>query len=165
MWLIVPKNLECCTCLLRQTGQQDNCFFWIWMWLAICKLKVTSATKWWLLKMCLLKHRKNFVPFSRYLIFCIFNHPMIYQISDVTMSISTLDRIHFWIYLLNHKSWSHQTWSVDRYKQEQQFSVIFRTTWETGARFQVFFNLATCPNYSITKYGKIPVLKRWIKDN
>ena len=32
---------------------------------------------------------KNYVPFSRYLSFCIFNHSMIYQISDVTMSIST----------------------------------------------------------------------------
>ena len=41
----------------------------------------------------------------------------IYQISDVTMSISKWDKVHFWIYLLNHKSWSHQTWSVDRYKQ------------------------------------------------
>ena len=62
---------------------------------------------------------KNYVPFSRYSSFCIFNHPMIYQISDVTMSISTWGKVHFWIYLLNHKSWSHQTWPVDRYKQGQ----------------------------------------------
>ena len=33
--------------------------------------------------------KKNYVPFSRYSSFCIFNHPMIYQISDVTMSITT----------------------------------------------------------------------------
>ena len=33
--------------------------------------------------------QKNYVPFSRYPSFCIFNHPMIYQISDTTMSIST----------------------------------------------------------------------------
>ena len=32
--------------------------------------------------------QKNFVLFSRYSRFCIFNHPMIYRISDVTMSIS-----------------------------------------------------------------------------
>ena len=32
---------------------------------------------------------KNYVPFLSYSSFCIFNHPMIYQISDVTMSIST----------------------------------------------------------------------------
>ena len=50
---------------------------------------------------------KNYVPFSRYSSFCIFSHPMIYQISDVTMSISTWDNVHFWIYLLNHNSWSH----------------------------------------------------------
>ena len=33
--------------------------------------------------------QKNYVPFSRYSSFFIFNHSMIYQISDVTMSIST----------------------------------------------------------------------------
>ena len=92
---------------------------------------------------------KNYVPFPSYSSFCIFNHSMIYQISDVTMSI--------WTYLLNHKSWIHKTWLVYRYKQGQQFSVIFWTIWETEARFQVLFNLATCPNYSITKYAKIPV--------
>ena len=30
--------------------------------------------------------QKNYVPFSRYSSFCIFNHPMIYQICDVMMS-------------------------------------------------------------------------------
>ena len=33
--------------------------------------------------------QKNYVPFSRYSSFCIFNNPVIYQICDVTMSIST----------------------------------------------------------------------------
>ena len=47
------------------------------------------------------------------------NFFMIYQISDVTMSISTWDMVHFWIYLLNYNSWIHQTWSVDRCKQGQ----------------------------------------------
>ena len=32
---------------------------------------------------------KKYAPFSRYSSFCVFNHPMIYQISDVTVSIST----------------------------------------------------------------------------
>ena len=63
--------------------------------------------------------KKNYVPFSRYSSFCIFHHAMIYQISDVTMSISTWDKVHLWIYHLNHKSWSHETWPVDRYKQVQ----------------------------------------------
>ena len=40
-----------------------------------------------------------------YLSFCSFSHPMIYLISDVTMSISTWDRKQFWIYLLNHNSY------------------------------------------------------------
>ena len=101
--------------------------------------------------------KKNYVPFSRYSSFRIFNHPMIYQIREVTMTISTWDNLHFWIYLLNHNSWSHQTWSVDRYKQWQWFSVILWTTWRTGARFQVLCNLATFRNYSQTKYVKIPV--------
>ena len=62
---------------------------------------------------------KNYVPFSRYSSLCIFNHPMIYQICNVTMSISKWDKVHFWIYLLNHSSWCYQTWPVDRYKQGQ----------------------------------------------
>ena len=44
---------------------------------------------------------KNYVLFSKYLRFCIFNHTMIYQNCDVMMIISTWDRVHFWIYLLN----------------------------------------------------------------
>ena len=96
--------------------------------------------------------------------FCIFNHRMIYQISDVTMSISAWDEVHFWIYL-ERQIISHQTWPVDRYKQGQKFSVIFGTIWETGTRFQVLFNLATCPNYSITKYAKIPVFHFFEKVN
>ena len=48
---------------------------------------------------------------------CIFNHSMIYQISDLMMSISTWNRVHFWIYLLNQSSLTHQTWLTDRYKQ------------------------------------------------
>ena len=37
--------------------------------------------------------------------FCVFNHPLIYEICDVMMNISsTWDRMHFWIYLLSHSS-------------------------------------------------------------
>ena len=60
---------------------------------------------------------KNYVPFSRYSSFSIFNHAIIYQICDITMSISTWDKVHVWMYLLNHNSSSHQTWPIDRYKQ------------------------------------------------
>ena len=63
--------------------------------------------------------KKNYIPFSRYSSFYIFNYPMIHQICDVTMSISTWDKVHFWIYLLNQNSWSDQTWPIDRYKQWQ----------------------------------------------
>ena len=105
----------------------------------------------------ILLFRRKFVLLSRYSGFCIFNHPIIYQICDVMMSISTWDKMHFWIYLLNHNSLSHQTWQIDRYEQGQQLPGIFWTIWRTGARFQVLFNLATCSNYSITNYVKIPV--------
>ena len=64
---------------------------------------------------------EKLVPFSRYSSFCTFNHPMIYQTCDVMMSISTQDRVHFSIYLLNHNSLSHQTWPIDRYKEGQEF--------------------------------------------
>ena len=79
-------------------------------------LKVTCTTKYNFSKYTM-RHRLR--------IFCIFNHPMIYQICDVMMSISTWDKAHFWIYLLNHNSVTHQTWSIGRYKGN-----IFLKSWE-----------------------------------
>ena len=104
---------------------------------------------------------KYYAPFSRYSSFCIFNHRMIYQICYI-ICISTWDRVHFWVYLLNHNPISHHTWPTDRYKQGQYFSAIFRTI-RTGAKFQVLSNLANCFKYSTTSYVKI--LKRWKRDN
>ena len=83
---------------------------------------------------------KSYVPFSRYSSFCNFNHPMIYQICDIIMSIRTWDMVYFWIYLLNQNSLTHQTWSIDRYQQRQYFSEIIWMTWMTGAKFQALFN-------------------------
>ena len=60
----------------------------------------------------------HYVPLQQYSSFCIFNHPMIYQIM---ISISTSDRVHFLIYLLNHDLLTHQTWSIDRYKEGDIF--------------------------------------------
>ena len=62
---------------------------------------------------------KSYVPFSRCLSFYVFNYPKIYKICDVMISIITLAKMPFWLYLLNHNSLSHQTWSIDRYKQGQ----------------------------------------------
>ena len=94
---------------------------------------------------------ESYVLFSRYSSFCIFNHPMIYQICDVIMSIY---RVHFWIYLLNYNSLSHQTWPINRYKDNkiQESFEQFR-----GLRLisMSFFNVATCFNYSITNYVQI----------
>ena len=41
----------------------------------------------------------------------------------------------------------------------------FGTLWGTGAKFQALFNLATCPNYLITNYVKIPVFHFFEKVN
>ena len=81
---------------------------------------------------------------------------MIYQICDVMMSISTWDRVHFWIYLLNHNSSNHQTWPIDRFTWRQYFSEIFWIIWNTRATFQAISNVATCSNYLITNYAKYP---------
>ena len=62
---------------------------------------------------------KSYLLFSRYVSFCIFKHPRIYKICNVMMSISTWNKVHFSFYFLNHNSKSHQTWSIDRYKQGQ----------------------------------------------
>ena len=111
--------------------------------------------------MCHLRHMLKFVwyhrevMFSRVSSFCIFTHPMIYQICDVMMSLSTWERVHFWIYLLNHDSLSHQTWSIVKFKQGQYFSGMLWTIRWTGDKLQVFSNLTTCSNYFINNYVKI----------
>ena len=46
----------------------------------------------------------------------------------------------------------HQTWSIDRYKQEQYFFEIFWTIWKSRAKFQALLNLATCSNYSRSNF-------------
>ena len=107
---------------------------------------------------------KSYVPYSRYSSFCIFNHTMIYQICDVMMTWH-MRRCIFWIYLFNHNSFTHQTWSIDRYKQGQYFSGIFWRIWRTGAKFQALFNLANCSKYSITNYVKFPVFHFFESEN
>ena len=60
-------------------------------------------------------------PFPRYSSFCIFKHPMIYQIYyDIMMNICIWDRVYFWVYLLNRNSLSHQNWPINRYKLGQK---------------------------------------------
>ena len=67
---------------------------------------------------------------------------------------------------LNHNSSSQLTWPINRYKQGQLFSRIFLIIWMAATKLQILFNLATCSNYSITSYHKIPAfrfLKRWTR--
>ena len=49
---------------------------------------------------------------------------MIYHICDVMMSIRIWDRVHFWMYLFNHNSLSHQTWSIDELKNYVKIPVF-----------------------------------------
>ena len=44
-----------------------------------------------------------------------------------------------------------------RDNKQEQFSEIFWTIWSTGAMLLVLFNLATCSNYPITNYVRIPM--------
>ena len=136
-------------------------------------IKGYSATKWWLLKMYHLRHKLRIFLFHRKVMFCfqdiqvfVFLTILCFTKSDVMMN--TWDRVHFWIYLLNHNSVTHQTWSVDRYKEEQHFPEIFRMIWRIVPTFQALFNLATSSNYSTTDCDKFPVfylLKGWIREN
>ena len=101
--------------------------------------------------------KESYVPFSGYSSFCIFNRTMICKIYDVMMSINTCDRVRFWIFILSLNSLTHETWSIDKYKQGQYFSEIFWTIWRTRAKFQTLLNLVPYSNYSITNYVKFPV--------
>ena len=113
--------------------------------------------------MCHLRHTLRITLFHRKVMFHYLNTQIFIFLTiswftkSVTswLSISIWDRVHFWIYLLNHNSLIHQTLSIDRYEQEQYFSETFPTIWRTGAMFQALFNLTTCPNYSISNYVKI----------
>ena len=109
---------KACFCTLKVAGNKT-----LWFSVGSRKFaasKVTSATK--LLQMCHMRSMlrifsvivKSYFTFSRYLSFYIFNNPMIYQICEIMISISTWDRVQFGINLLNHNSLSHQTLPINR---------------------------------------------------
>ena len=78
------------------------------------------------------------------------NDPIFYQICDIMMSISTWDRKHFWIDLLNHNSLTHKICQLI-------FLKSFTLIWRTGAMVHALFNLTTCSNYSTNNYVKFSV--------
>lgn len=65
---------------------------------------------------------ESHVTFFRYLFFCISDHLMNLKICDVLVSISSGESEHFWIYISNHTSWSHDIWSSNRCDQGQYYS-------------------------------------------
>ena len=137
---------------------------WIKLWI-LSHLKVTSATKQ-LFKMYYLRHRFRIFLFCREVMFCsieiqvfVFQTIPWFTKSVTSCSVLVHETVHFWIYLLDHNSLSHQTSPIDRYKQRQWFLRIFWTICKIGAKFQVLFNLAAYFNYSITNFAKIPVFR------
>ena len=109
------------------------------IWMA---LKVTPATKQWLLKMCHLRYSLRFFLFHRKAVFCsylkifkflcfLLSHNLPYLWHDECYAYKTGCILNN---LLNHNSLSHQTWPIDRNKQGQWFSGIFWTIWRTGAK-------------------------------
>ena len=89
--------------------------------------------------------QKSYVPFSRFSTFCIFNHSMIYQI------------------LCHDEYWYMRQCAFLNISFEPQ--LIKSPNLGTGTRFQVLFNFATCSNYSVTNYAKIPVFHFFEKVN
>ena len=119
--------------------------------------------------MCHLKHmlricfnRLIYVSFSRYSIFRIFNHPMIYQIYDVMMSISTWDRVHFWIYILNQTSLVHQIGQLIDIKNGNNFQESFDQFGGLELRSKSFSIYQPAP---ITNYARISVFHFYKKVN
>ena len=100
--------------------------------------------------------QKSYVPFSKYSsLFSSQNIQVFLTIPWFTkcvvmMSISTWDRKHFWKYLLNHNSLSHQTWPADRYKQGKYFLWIF---------FLFFFEKVNKGQLKMVDHGKSQLLK------
>ena len=81
-----------------------------------------------------------------------------YQICDVMMSVSTWDRVPFWICLLNHNSWSHklgQVIDISKANNYQEFFKHLRGPGLSSRSCSIY--LPTRCNYSTANYVKISV--------
>ena len=115
-------------------------------------------------KMCHLRHRLRFFLFRRKVSF---RSQDIQVFVFLTVPWFPKSVTSWWVLVdeagcifecvLNHKSLTHQTRWINRYKKGQYFSKIFWTIWWTGSKFQTLFILATCSNFSIANYVKFPV--------
>ena len=127
-------------------------------------LKITSATKRYLLKICHLRHRLRIFLFHRKVmfrsqniqVFVFLTMPWFTKFVTSWWVLVHETGCNFWIYLLNHNLLSHQTWPIDRDKQGQKSSGIIWTIWRTGAKFQVLFHIVSCSHYLITNHLKVP---------
>ena len=107
-----------------ETQQVSQLCLPFWRFLITQKQKILQSPNFASFKICLFERFFKF-PISeadvssRCLLklfkFLLFNHLVIFQICDSV--ISTWDKVHFLIYLLNRNFPSHQSWLIDRYKQ------------------------------------------------
>ena len=72
-----------------------------------------------------------------------------FSYNDIT-NISTRDRAYIWMYLLNCKSFLHETWSTNSHGP--YFRKTFCMFWRNGSQIQARFNLPTYRNQSETNF-------------
>ena len=87
------------------------------------------------------------VPFLIYSRSYIFYHFINLEFYDALMNISTQIKVHFWIYLLNHKSFNDKFGQQIGKAMSISFSKMF--TWFEGLdpKFSSLFNLVMYDNY------------------
>ena len=100
--------------------------------------------------------QERYIPFSRYLSFCIFNHPMIY-VSTWWALVAFLNMWYVvWFGTICTKNVKNAHRGVLVLVKLQ--ALVFRNLSKirrTGTKFQALFSLATCTSYSIISYIKI----------
>ena len=136
--------------LVYNTKWVSNQLFGKWELLKLGHLRCRLKIFYLVYKLC---------SFSRYSSFFIFyNHPMVYQICNVMMSIL----VHEIRYIFEFIFWTttHQITKLGQITnicQGNIFPEIFWIILRNRSKLQVLLNLETWSNYSITNYVKIPV--------
>ena len=101
---------------------------------------------------------KSLAMLMTYLVSYILNHSINFKLCDVMICISTWGSVHFWAYLLNHKSFSHETWPTSGYSHGQYFYKILCIIFLIEFWIQALFNLLTYSNLSKTNYNEFAFL-------
>ena len=62
-------------------------------------------------------------------------HPINFKNCDVTISISTQDRVYFWVYIWSSESFDQEIGPTNRFNHGQYFLEIFWMIWRTTVNF------------------------------